>query len=177
MDLQTIVAADNKLNSFWRAVVLSDYAPAPMNKPVELSIDSKLELVWPVESVAKSLSAKMGFDEDDACWIELAVREAVVNAIKHGNHYLADKRVDVQLLVGQDAMTIYVRDRGEGFDPTCLLDPLDPENLLSSTGRGILWMRTFMDDVEYSAHPDGGCVVRMRKDRRSSKKQIWLLED
>jgi serine/threonine-protein kinase RsbW len=172
MDLQTIADANNKLNGFRRAVVLSDDAPAPMNETVELSIDSKLELVWTVESVAKSLSAKMGFDEDDAGWIELAVREAVVNAIKHGNHYLADKRVDVQFLVGQDVMTIYVRDRGEGFDPTRLLDPLDPENLLNPTGRGILWMRTFTDEVEYSAHPEGGCVVRMRKDRRSSKKRI-----
>ena len=172
MSLQTITAADNALNSFWRAVVLSDGAPAPMNETVELSIDSRLELVGPVESVANSVSAKLGFDEDDAGCIELAVREAVVNAIKHGNHYLADKRVDVQFLVGQGVMTIYVRDRGDGFDPTRLLDPLDPENLLNPTGRGILWMRTFMDEVEYSAHPEGGCVVRMRKDRRSSKKQI-----
>ena len=172
MDLQTIVAADDKLNSFWRAVVLSDDAPAPMDETVVLSIDSKLELVGTVESVAKSASAKLGFDEDDASWIELAVREAVVNAIKHGNGYLADKRVDVKFLVGQDAMTIYVRDRGEGFDPTSLLDPLDPENLFNPTGRGILWMRTFMDEVEYSAHPEGGCVVQMRKYKRSSKKQI-----
>jgi len=172
MDLQTIPDADNKLNVFRRAVVLSDNAPAPTGEIIELSIDSKLELVGPVESLAKSVSAKMGFDEDDAGWIELAVREAVVNAIKHGNHYLADKRVDVQFLVGQGVMTIYVRDRGDGFDPTRLLDPLDPENLLNPTGRGILWMRTFMDEVEYSAHPEGGCVVRMRKDRRSSKKQI-----
>jgi serine/threonine-protein kinase RsbW len=172
MGLQTIPDADNKLNGFRRAVVLSDDAPAPMNETIELSIDSKLELVWTVESVANSAIAKLGFDEDDAGWIELAVREAVVNAIKHGNHYLADKRVDVEFLVGQDAMTIHVRDRGEGFDLTRLPDPLDPERLLNPTGRGILWMRTFMDEVEYSAHPDGGCVVRMRKYKRSSKKQI-----
>jgi len=172
MDLQTIAAADNKLNVFRRAVVLSDDAPAPMKETVELSIDSKLELVGPVEALAKSVSAKLGFEEEDAGWIELAVREAVVNAIKHGNHYLADKRVDVQFLVGQDAITIHVRDCGEGFDLTHLPDPLDPENLLNPTGRGILWMRTFMDEVEYSAHPEGGCVVRMRKYKRSSKKQI-----
>jgi serine/threonine-protein kinase RsbW len=172
MDLQTIATADNKLNSFWRAVVLSDNAPMPIGETIELSIDSKLELVWTVESVANSASAKLGFDEDDAGWIELAVHEAVVNAIKHGNHYLADKRVDVQFLVRQDAITIRVRDCGEGFDPTRLPDPLDPENLLNPTGRGILWMRTFMDEVEYSAHPEGGCVVRMRKYKRSSKKQI-----
>lgn len=172
MGLQTVVAADNKLNGLWRAVVISDDAPAPMNGAVALSIDSKLELVGTVESIAKSVGAKMGFDEGDAGRIELAAREAVINAIKHGNHYLTDKRVDVEFLVGHDAMTIYVRDRGEGFDLTRLHDPLDPENLLNPTGRGILWMRTFMDEIEYSAHPEGGCVVRMKKYKRSSKKQI-----
>jgi serine/threonine-protein kinase RsbW len=143
-----------------------------MNETIELSIDSKLELVEAVESVTKSVSAKMGFDEDDAGWIELAAREAVINAIKHGNHYSADKQVAVKFHIGQGAITIYVRDRGEGFDPTRLLDPLDPGNLLNPTGRGILWMRTFMDEVEYSAHPEGGYVVRMKKYKRSSEKQI-----
>ena len=63
-----------------------------------------------------------------------------------------------------------VRDRGAGFDPASLLDPLEPENPLNPTGRGILWMRAFMDEVEYSAHPEGGCVVRMKKYQRSSSK-------
>src|SRR5215813_15084833 len=132
--------ADNELNSFWREVVLSGNAPAPMNETIELSIDSKLELIETVESLAKSVSAKLGFDEDAAGWIELAVHEAIVNAIKHGNQLSAYKRVDVRFLLEQDAMTIYVRDRGAGFDPTRLPDPLDPENLLEPSGRGILWM-------------------------------------
>ena len=177
MGLQTIPVADDKLNSFWRAFVLSDDATQPTGEIIELSINSKLELVGTVESLIKSISEKTGFDEDDAGWIELAAREAVVNAIKHGNHYLTDKRVDVEFLVGQDAMTIYLKGRCEGFDLTRLPDPLDPENLLNPTGRGILWMRTFMDEVEYSAHPEGGCVVRMRKYKRSSKEQIQLLEE
>jgi len=124
--------------------------------------------VGPVESLAKNASAKLGFDEEDAGWIELAMREAVVNAIKHGNHYLADKQVDVQFLVGQDAMTIYVWDCGEGVDPTCLPDPLDPENLLNPTGWRILWMRTLMDEVKYSSYHEGGCVVRMKMYKRSA---------
>src|SRR5262245_6916167 len=161
---------DSELNSFWREVVLSGNAPAPMNETIELSIDSKLEHVETVESLAKSASAKLGFDEADAGWIELAVREAVVNAIKHGNQYLADKQVNVQFLVGPDALISYVRDRGAGLDAARVLDPLEPENLLKPSGRGILWMRAFMDEVEYSAHPEGGCVVRMKKYQRSSTK-------
>jgi serine/threonine-protein kinase RsbW len=148
----------------------------PMNETIELSIDSKLEFVEMVGSVTKSVTAKMGFDEGDASWIELAVHEAVINAITHGNNYSADKQVDVKFLIEQDAMTIYVRDHGEGFDPTHLPDPLDLENLLNPTGRGIFCMRTFMDEVEYSVHPEGGCVVRMKKYKRSSKKQIQRTE-
>jgi serine/threonine-protein kinase RsbW len=144
MGLKTIETADHKLNSFRRAVHTSDDAPAPMNGSIELSIDSRLELVVRVESLTKSIAAKMGFDEDDAGWIELAVREAVINAIKHGNHYLAGKLVDVKFLIGQNALTIYVRDRGQGIDPTLLPDPLHPEKLLNPSGRGILWMRTFV---------------------------------
>ena len=138
-----------------------------MNETIEVSIHSKLESVETVGSITQSVTAKMGFDEDDASWIGLAVHEAVTNAIKHGNNYLPEKQVDVKFLIVQDAMTIYVRDRCEGFDPRQVPDPLDPENLLNPTGRGVCYMCTFMDEVEYSAHPESGCVVRMKKYKRS----------
>jgi len=112
----------------------------PTTETIELSIDSKLEFVDMVGSVTKSVTSKMGFDEDDASWIELE----------------------------QDALRVYIRDRGEGFDPTQLPDPLNPDNLLNPSGRGIFYMRTFMDEVEYSQHPEGGSVVRMTKYKRSS---------
>jgi len=185
MGLKTEEAADPKPNIFWREVVLSDEAPAkaqhptpleditqPVNETVALSIDSKLELVEMVELVARSVTAKMGFDEDDSTWIELAIREAVVNGIIHGNHYSHDKRIDVQFLIEREAMTIYVRDYGQGFDPTCLADPLAAENLLKPSNRGIFLIRALMDEVQYSAHPEGGCVVRMKKYKRPSNEQI-----
>ncbi len=169
MGLKTEEAADPKPNIFWREVVLSDEAPAkaqhptpleditqPVNETVALSIDSKLELVEMVELVARSVTAKMGFDEDDSTSIELAIREAVVNGIIHGNQYSADKRIDVQFLIEPEAIAIYVRDRGQGFDPTSLPDPLAAEK------------------VQYSAHPEGGCVVRMKKYKRSSNEQILV---
>lgn len=140
----------------------------PMTETIELSIDSKLEFVDMVGSVTRSLTAKMGFAEDDASWIELAIHEAVINAITHGNRLAEDKQVDVKFIVDQDKLTIYVRDRGEGFDPSMLPDPLDPENLLNPSGRGIFYMRTFMDTVEYSAHPEGGSVVCLTKQIQSS---------
>jgi serine/threonine-protein kinase RsbW len=137
-----------------------------MTETIELSIDSKLEFVDMISSVTKNVTAKLGFSEDDASWIELAIHEAVINAITHGNKNADDKQVDVKFVIEQEAMVVYVRDRGEGFDPAQLPDPLDPENLLNPTGRGIFYMRTFMDEVEYSTHPEGGSVVRLTKHKR-----------
>jgi len=140
----------------------------PMTETIELSIDSKIEFVDLVASVTKSVTAKMGYDEDDASWIELAVHEAVINAIMHGNKNAADKQVDVRFVTEQDGLTVFVRDYGEGFDPAQLPDPTNSDNLLNPSGRGIFYMRTFMDEVEHSIHPEGGSVVRMRKVKRSS---------
>ena len=107
----------------------------------------------------------VGFDDDSSNWIELAIRESVINAIKHGNRLAADKSVDIKFTLGQSSLTVYVRDRGEGFDPLLIPDPLDPENLLNPSGRGIFYMKTFMDEVDFSHHPEGGTVVRMLKRR------------
>ena len=186
MGLKTEEAADPKVNIFWREVVLPDEAPArqrptppeeiaqPVNENAALSIDSKLELVEMVELFARSVAAKIGFDEDDSTSIELAIREAVVNGIIHGNQYSADKRIDVQFLIEPEAIAIYVRDRGQGFDPTSLPHPLAAENLLKPSNRGIFLIRALMDEVQYSAHPEGGCVVRMKKYKRPSNEQILV---
>src|SRR5919206_2146856 len=131
----------------------------PMSETIELSIDSKLEFVDLVASVTKNVTAKMGFSEDDASWIELAVHEAVINAITHGNKSAEDKKVDVRFETGPDALVVVIRDYGAGFDPAKLPDPTSADNLLNPSGRGIFYMRTFMDEVEYSVHPGGGSIV------------------
>jgi serine/threonine-protein kinase RsbW len=98
----------------------------------------------------------------------MAVRESVANAVEHGNKYDQQKSVDIRYTIGVDALRVTVRDYGEGFDPATLPDPLDPNNLLNPAGRGILYMRTFMDSVEYDRHPEGGMIVSMSK-RRAPK--------
>src|SRR5215510_6962963 len=138
-----------------------------MSETIELSIESKLEFVDLVSSVTKSVTANMGFDEDDASWIELAVHEAVINAITHGNKQSDEKQVDVRFVTESDALTVFVRDYGQGFDPSQLPDPTSSDNLLNPSGRGIFYMRTFMDEVEHSIHPEGGSIVRMRKAKRT----------
>jgi serine/threonine-protein kinase RsbW len=92
----------------------------------------------------------------------------VINAIKHGNRLAPDKPVDVRFTLEPSTLNVFVRDHGEGFDPDQVPNPLDPDNLLNPNGRGIFYMRTFMDEVEYSFHPDGGTIVRMSKRRREN---------
>jgi serine/threonine-protein kinase RsbW len=137
---------------------------------VELSIASQLEFIDLVTTVTDNITQMIEFDEETSYWINMAVRESVANAIEHGNRYDPHKTVDVRFTFGVDALRVTVRDRGEGFDPTSLPDPLDPNNLLNPAGRGILYMRTFMDQVDYERHPEGGMQVTMTK--RRTPKQI-----
>jgi serine/threonine-protein kinase RsbW len=135
---------------------------------VELTIASQLEYIDLVTTLTDNITNMIGFDEETAYWINMAVRESVANAVEHGNKYDPQKSVDIRFTIGVDALRVSIRDYGEGFDPTALPDPLDPNNLLNPAGRGILYIRTFMDSVEYLRHTDGGMVVTMSK-RRAPK--------
>lgn len=141
--------------------------PARKAEILDMQIDSRYELVEEVSSAAKAIAERMGFNQEAVGWIELAVREAVINAIKHGNKGDESKPVDIRFALNGDELIIYVRDRGAGFDMDLLPDPLDPKNLLSPCGRGVFFMRAFMDEVECFAHPEGGNVVRMSKCKRN----------
>jgi serine/threonine-protein kinase RsbW len=136
-----------------------------MKDTIELTIESKYEFIELVGSVTKNVTEMLGFDEESANWIELAIRESVINAMKHGNQLVAERPVDIKFTLDGRALTVYVRDRGVGFDPMLVPDPLEPDNLLNPNGRGIFYMKTFMDEVDFSRHPDGGTVVRMVKRR------------
>jgi serine/threonine-protein kinase RsbW len=130
---------------------------------VELAIGSSYRFIELVGSVTDNITQIAGFSSEDGHWIGLAVRESVVNAIKHGNQLDSNKQVDVRFLLSGDTLAIFIRDRGRGFDVTQIADPLNPENLLNPNGRGIFYMRTFMDEVDFVHHPQGGMVVRMLK--------------
>jgi serine/threonine-protein kinase RsbW len=132
---------------------------------VELTIASQLEYIDLVTTLTDNITSMVGFDDETAYWINMAVRESVANAVEHGNKYDPQKAVDIRFTIGVDALRVSIRDYGDGFDPQTLPDPLDPNNLLNPAGRGILYMRTFMDTVEYSSHPEGGMVVTMSKRR------------
>jgi serine/threonine-protein kinase RsbW len=134
---------------------------------VRLVLPSSFHLLDLVQSLSDRFSAIAGLDEDATHWISVAVRESVINAVKHGNRESPDKNVVVEFALSPraqpDTFEITVLDEGEGFDFEEVEDPLAPENLLKSSGRGIFFMRNFMDDVAITRRPEGGMSVRMMK--------------
>lgn len=135
--------------------------PAP--RAIRLELASRFDMLEVVQTVVAHLALLLTLDEDAAHDLDLAVRESVVNAIKHGNQADAGKRVTVAFTVQPEALEVEVRDEGVGFDPAGVPDPLAPENLLRAGGRGIFFMRSFMDEVSYHFPEKGGTVVRMVK--------------
>ena len=131
----------------------------------ELVLPSRIEAIQDAASAAAEFVKRLGLGEDAAYGVDMAVREAVTNAVLHGNRQDEAKTVEISFKSLPGAIEITVRDRGEGFDTRNVPDPTDPQNLLKTSGRGILFMRNFMDEVEWSSHPAGGTVVRMTKKR------------
>jgi serine/threonine-protein kinase RsbW len=130
---------------------------------VHLAIGSRFENIELVQVVLDDALEGMGIDAETRHWVELAVREAVANAIKHGNRQDPGKQVEVGWAVEERDLVVRVRDQGEGFDPGHLDNPLAPENLLKPNGRGIFYMRSFMDRIDYHSAPGGGTEVVLRK--------------
>jgi serine/threonine-protein kinase RsbW len=126
-------------------------------------VGSQVENVELVQIVLEESLRKLEVEEDVSHAIGIAVREAVANAIKHGNQHDPDKRVEVDLGVENGVVVIQVADEGEGFDPEKVRDPRSPDNLLRPNGRGLLFMNSYMDDIEYGFRAEGGTVVTLRK--------------
>jgi serine/threonine-protein kinase RsbW len=135
----------------------------PETRTVKLDIASRFDMLEMVQTVLVQLSQIVGFGEDATHYMSVALRESVVNAIKHGNKQDEAKRVVLEFVLHPEALEVAVKDQGQGFDPGAVLNPVAPENLLKADGRGIFFMRSFMDAVSYDFPRGGGTVVRMRK--------------
>jgi len=139
---------------------------------VRLEFTSAFEMLDFVQVVSDHLARGVGLDEDSLHWVSVAIRESVINAIKHGNRSDTAKHVFVEFETATKSdvpeLAIRVRDQGEGFDPEMVANPLDPENLLKSSGRGIFLIRNFMDDVQLRRAPEGGMEIRMVKRAHSA---------
>jgi serine/threonine-protein kinase RsbW len=126
----------------------------PKTGRLSFSLASTMESVDQVEAAAEKLAVEAGLDEDERFRISMAVREAAVNAVLHGNEYDPAKRVNVALENTGAALVFTIADQGKGLDLEKLPDPLAPENLLRGSGRGIFLIRSFMDEVHFrQLHP------------------------
>lgn len=134
---------------------------------VHLEIHSAIEALELVQVVAEHIARRLGLDEEAMHWTVMAVRETVINAITHGNHGDPGKLVFIDFTAVPENdpvdLIVHVRDQGNGFDPSALGDPLAPENVLKTSGRGIFLLRQFMDDVSIERAREGGMEVRMLK--------------
>src|SRR6185503_7691797 len=110
---------------------------------VRLQIHSNFDMLDFVQVASDHIGQMAGLDEDSIHWIGVAVRESVINAIKHGNQ-LVTVEFTLAPVAEPGELIVRVLDQGEGFEPEEIADPLAPENLLKSSGRGIFFMRSFM---------------------------------
>ena len=138
---------------------------------VRLEFNSAFEMLDFVQLVSDHIGRDVGLDDDAIHWLGVAIRESVINAIKHGNRSDSSKHVFVEFEASDPAvpeLMVRVRDQGAGFDPENIADPLAPENLLKGSGRGIFLIRQFMDDVQLRRAPEGGMEIRMTKRANAS---------
>ena len=141
------------------------YRQSVGEKETKFSISSEIEAIDDAVQKATAFASGAGFGDDALFGIDMAVREALVNAVKHGNKLDETKQVEVTLLSLDGRMEIIIRDFGKGFDVSEVPDPTNPENLLKVSGRGILFMHNFVDKVEWQRPIEGGMIVIMTKNR------------
>ena len=147
------------------------------SRTIRLEVASAVEMLDLVQLVTDHVGHTAGLDDEAVHWFGMAVRECVTNAIVHGKCN-PSKAVSIEFTTTPAAqpseLAVCVRDQGSGFDPSCLPDPLAPENILRTSGRGIYLMRQFMDDVSITRNNGGGMEVRMMKRIRPGESEAKL---
>lgn len=129
----------------------------------ELRFASRIDAVAEAAAAVSEFMSRASISEDNAFGIDMAVREAVTNAVLHGNKLDEKKFVDIGLKKSPETFEITVHDQGRGFNPDNIPDPTQAENIMKTSGRGIFFMRNFMDEVDWIINPTGGTTVRMIK--------------
>lgn len=138
-------------------------APFVTEQTTRLVLPSHIEAVADAAAAAADFARNCGVADEAAFGIDMAVREAITNAIVHGNKEDDAKQVEVSFACAPHAVEIEIKDQGEGFDPARVPDPTAAENLLKTSGRGNFLMRSFMDEVQWESRPEGGTTVRLVK--------------
>ena len=129
----------------------------------ELTLPSSIEAVNEAAAAAARILDQLGASEPVAFGVDMAVREAVTNAVFHGNKQDDAKQIRVAIKSSAQGIEISVHDEGAGFNPAAVPDPTATENIMKTSGRGIFFMRNFVDEIEWLNLPEGGTTVRMTK--------------
>ena len=137
---------------------------------VEVTLESNLKNVEVADEMSRRVTTTAGFPEDEREQIEMAVHESLINAIWHGNKNDESKRVWLRYQIHGDRLEVRIRDQGEGFDLDAIPNPLEEENLLRVSGRGIFLIRSFMDEFQVTKLREGGTEVVMVKRFNSNRK-------
>ena len=132
-------------------------------RTIEKVLDSTLGSVDRAEEAVLREALQLGFNDDELHKIGMSVRECVVNAVVHGNRYGARKKVQLTISRTPDCLVVMVADEGAGFDTVSVRDPLADGHLLSPSGRGLMMMRTFMDELQIRRRQPKGTEVKMLK--------------
>lgn len=129
----------------------------------EITVPSRLEEMQAVHALVDKALKEYKLNGELAHWIELTISESMINAIQHGNKADPAKTATLKISSTGDSIEIIVEDEGKGFTLDTVADPTDKANLLKPSGRGILIIRSFMDEVDCSPREGGGCRLRMVK--------------
>jgi len=135
---------------------------APIPRTFAITIPSRLEEMHAVHALVGEAVKEYGLSEELAHWLELTISESMINAIQHGNRLDPAKQATLKISSTGDVLEIIVEDQGKGFTLDTIADPTDAANLLKPGGRGILIIRSFMDEVDLTQSEDG-CRLRMVK--------------
>jgi serine/threonine-protein kinase RsbW len=135
---------------------------------VKLVLPSEVKLIDLVHAATEKMAEYAGFDADEALNVGLALREAVINAMVHGNRQDRTLKVHVTLTSQGHRFQATVRDEGRGFDPDREPDPTSNENLLNTSGRGLLLMKAFVDEVRFRQRRGRGMEITLTKTGNNS---------
>ncbi|HXM78842.1 MAG TPA: ATP-binding protein [Thermoanaerobaculia bacterium] len=150
---------------------MSSPRPSSATGPVRMSLSSRFENIEMAQHLCGKLLEEEKISDETRHWILMALREALANAIKHGNAEDRSKRVHLEMNVKDQVLRIRIRDEGEGFDPEKVDDPLAPENRFKTSGRGIFYMKTFMDEVRFQRVEGGGMEIFLTKNLAAVKEK------
>ena len=132
------------------------------NGKYSVKFRSNVDHLEEVESITSKIAAEAGFDESSSDDLSIVITELFNNAIHHGNKDDLNKEVKIEYNLQADHLKISVEDQGNGFIPDKIKNPLDPENLLAESGRGIYLVKMLMDEIEFDISNDC-CKITIKK--------------